>query len=338
MSANPILAQSVRGNWVENRHRGAVCVSDSEGRILASVGDVTAEIFPRSAIKSMQALAIFRSAANAKFAMSDEAIALACASHNGELVHTELAASVLANIKLDEHALECGAHPPIDPAARKALFAKGGKPSALHNACSGKHAGMLSVAQAMGVDTKGYSAREHEVQKAVRACVQEVLDYELTDSRCGIDGCSIPTWAAPMNVFAKGFARMATGKGLSQETAAAARMIFNAATSHPFLIGGTGSFDSEAMAAFGGRLMLKFGADGLYCGALRDSGIGFALKCDDGSVPAATAMVAALLMEIAEPTAEQARLLETRMKQDQINWAGHHVGYLEATEAARIRL
>ncbi|WP_417580281.1 asparaginase [Pelagibacterium sp.] len=338
MTANPVLAHTLRGNWIENRHRGAICVSDAEGNILASIGDVAADVFPRSAIKSMQALPIFATGANVRYGLAGPAIALSCASHNGEPAHAELAASMLAAIDLDETALECGAHPPIDPAARKALFAQGGKPSTLHNACSGKHSGMLAVARALGEDTKGYSTRMHPVQQRVRQAVEEVLDYPLTESRCGTDGCSIPTWAAPIHAIARGFARMASGTGLSEQTAAAAREIFAAATSHAFLVGGTGTFDSEAMAAFDGRLMLKFGADGIYCGALVDSGIGFALKCDDGSVPAATAMAAALLLEIASPTPEQTKILQTRARQDQRNWAGHEVGYIEATEAARLKL
>lgn len=338
MTANPVLAQSVRGNWVENRHRGAICVSDAKGTILASIGDVSAEIFPRSAIKAMQALPIFATGANASFGLGAPAIALSCASHNGEPAHTELAASMLAAIDLDETALECGAHPPIDPAARKALFAQGGRPSQLHNACSGKHSGMLAVARALGEDPKGYSKAGHAVQQRVRRAVEEVLDHPLTEGKCGTDGCSIPTWAAPIHAFAKGFARMATGEGLSPETAKAAGTIFDAATRHPFLVGGTGSFDSEAMEAFGGRLMLKFGADGVYCGALRDSGVGFALKCDDGSVPAATAMAAALLLAIADPTPQQAEILERRARQLQRNWTGIEVGYLEATDAARLSL
>ena len=338
MTANPVLAQSVRGNWVENRHRGAICVADAKGNVLASVGDISAEIFPRSAIKSMQALPIFASGANTAYGLGGPAIALACASHNGEPMHADLAASILSAIDLDETALECGAHPPIDPAARKALFAQGGKPSALHNACSGKHAGMLAVARAMGEAPEGYSTREHGVQKRVREAVEEVLGQTLTEGKCGTDGCSIPTWAAPIKAFASGFARMATGEGLSPETAAAAATIFDAATSHPFLVGGTGTFDSEAMEAFGGRLMLKFGADGVYCGALRDKGVGFALKCDDGSVPAATAMAAALLLSIAEPDPQQVEVLQRRARQHQRNWAGHEVGYLEATDEALLRL
>ncbi|WP_421952442.1 asparaginase [Pelagibacterium sp.] len=338
MTANPVLAHSVRGNWVENRHRGAICVSDAKGNILACVGDVSAEVFPRSAIKSMQALPIFATGANARYGLSGPAIALACASHNGEPAHTDLAASMLAAIDLDETALECGAHPPIDPSARKALFAQGGKPSALHNACSGKHSGMLAMARALGEDPKGYSTLDHPVQQRVRLAVEEVLDHPLTEGKCGVDGCSIPTWAAPIHAFARGFARMATGEGLSEKTAAAAREIFVAATSHPFLVGGTGAFDTDAMAAFDGRLMLKFGADGIYCGALPEQGIGFALKCDDGSVPAATAMVAALLLEISDPTPQQAKVLRARARQIQRNWAGHDIGYIQATDAARLTL
>lgn len=336
MLANPVLAHSVRGNWVENLHRGAICVSDAEGTVLASTGDIDRPIFPRSAIKTMQALAMLEIGADRKFGLSDEVIAIACASHNGEPAHTGLARSMLEAIGLDENALECGAHPPIDPAARKALFAAGGAPSALHNACSGKHSGMLAVAMALGKPPQGYSGQGHAVQKLVRSAVERVLDHPLTEDRCGIDGCSIPTWAAPLKVFAKGFARMATGRGLPPETGDAAKRIFDAVAGNPFLVGGSGSFDSEAIAAFEGRLMLKFGADGVYCGALRDSGLGFALKCDDGSVPAATAMVAALLLRISRPHASQRELLETRARQWQRNWAGHEVGYIEATPQAYI--
>lgn len=338
MHANPVLAHSVRGNLVENRHRGAICVSDADGRVLASAGDIDAEVFPRSAIKSMQAIALLKSGAERQFAFSDEAIALACASHNGEPRHTDLASAMLGKLGLNATALECGAHPPIDPAARKALFASGQKPTALHNACSGKHSGMLAVARALGANPVGYSEREHTVQTQVRAAVEEILDHPLTEDRCGTDGCSIPTWAAPLHTFAKGFARMATGRGLASDTAQAAARIFDAATAHPFLVGGTGSFDSEAMEAFGGRLMLKFGADGLYCGALRDTGIGFALKCDDGSVPATTAMVAALLLKIANPDPRQKQIIESRARQRQRNWAGHEIGYLEATPDAYLQL
>jgi len=338
MSANPVLAQSVRGNWVENRHRGAICVADARGTVLASAGDIAAEIFPRSAIKAMQALPIFSTGADTRFGLAGPAIALSCASHNGEPAHTELAAAMLAVLDLGEGDLECGIHPPIDPAARKALFAAGGKPGALHNACSGKHAGMLAVARALGEDPKGYSTPAHAVQQRVRRAVEEVLDHPLTEGKCGTDGCSIPTWAAPLHAFARGFARMATGEGLSPQTAGAASAIFDAATGHPFLVGGTGSFDTEIMRAFEGRLMLKFGADGIYCGALRDTGLGFALKCDDGSVPAATAMIAAVLRGISNPGENALAVLNRHARKPLTNWRGIEVGVLEATPEAHLSL
>lgn len=337
MSANPILAQFVRGNWVENRHRGAFCLSDAKGNVLLSLGDIELPIFPRSAIKAMQALPMFETDAVGKFALTDEALSLACASHHGESDHVRVAAEMLAAAGLSADDLECGAHPPSNSAARKALEASDARPSALHNNCSGKHAGMLSVARALGIDTKGYVGRDHEVQKRVRRAVEAVLGEDLTEDRCGTDGCSIPTWAAPLRSFAQGFARMATGEGLPAETAGAAQRLFDAATTHPHLIAGTDTFDTDAMAAFGGRLMVKIGADGVFCGAIRDTGLGFALKCDDGSLPAATVMIAAILQGIANPDEKASDVLRKYARKPMTNWRGIEVGVLEATKEAYIR-
>ena len=154
---------------------------------------------------------------------------------------------------------------------------------------------MLADALALGVDPKGYVTREHPVQKLVRACVEDVIGTNLTTEACGTDGCSIPTWAAPLTAFATGFARMATGEDLPEDLAAASRRIFAAVTAHPQLIRAADTIDSDAMAAFNGRLMLKVGAEGVFCGAVIDKGLGFALKIDDGSIPAAECAVANLV-------------------------------------------
>src|SRR5690606_9814875 len=139
-------------------------------------------------------------------------LALACASHHGEDAHVEGVGHFLERLGLSAADLECGAHQPADATARAALRAAGREPSPLHNNCSGKHSGMLSVALAMGVPTEGYVGREHAVQQAVRAAVEAVIGEPLSEERCGTDGCSIPTWAAPLRAFARGFARMASGK------------------------------------------------------------------------------------------------------------------------------
>lgn len=331
MDANPILVEQTRGGSVENRHRGAFVIADAEGNVIAAGGDIARPVFPRSAIKSMQALAMVTSGAIDRYALSDEQLALACASHHGEEVHVTKVSGFLSHLGLSGSSLECGAHPPTNGKAREALRASGMQPTALHNNCSGKHSGMLSVAQALGVDTAGYVEREHPVQVAVRKAIETVVGAPLSVDFCGRDGCSIPTWAAPLSSFAQGFAKMATGRGLPPELGAAAHRIFDAATANPLLVAGTGHFDTLTMAAFGGRVMQKGGAEGVQCGAIRDKGWGYALKCDDGNMQASVVMVANLLLRHASPDDEQAAVLGQFARQLVKNVRGIEVGEMRAT-------
>ena len=333
MDANPILAEMIRGNWVENRHRGAFVVIDAQGTIIASAGDIERPVFPRSAIKSMQAIAMVTSGAIDKLALTDEELALACASHQGEEFHVAGVTSFLGHLGLGISDLECGAHAPSYAPAREKLRASGQQPSAVHNNCSGKHSGMLAVAEALGVPTAHYVDRDHPVQKAVRAGIELVVGEPLSVDRCGTDGCSIPTWAAPLRAFAHGFAKMSTGEGLPENVASAAHRIFDAATAHPHLVGGTGSLDTDAMRAFGGRLFQKGGAEGVQCGAVRNKGWGYALKVDDGNMSASHAMVATLLLAIADPDDPQRAVLERFATQTIRNVRGLNVGSLRATAA-----
>jgi L-asparaginase II len=333
VDANPILIEQTRGNFVENRHRGSFVISDADGNIIAAAGDIARPVFPRSAIKSMQALAMVTSGSIGQFALSDEELALACASHHGEEVHVAGVTHFLGHLGLGAGDLECGAHQPSNGKAREALRAAGLQPSQLHNNCSGKHSGMLSVARALGVDTHGYVELEHPVQVAVRAAIETVIGEPLSVDRCGRDGCSIPTWAAPLSGFAQGFAKMATGKGLPLELASAASRIFDAATSHPLLVAGTGHLDTLVMEAFGGRVMQKGGAEGVQCGAIRDKGWGYALKIDDGNMLASQVLVAGLLLRFAEPDAGQRAVLERFARQVVKNVRGFEVGEMRAAGA-----
>jgi len=330
MDANPILAEQTRGPLVENRHRGAYAIVDADGKVIASAGDIERAIFPRSAVKSMQALAIAASGSLTRFDLSDEELALACASHLGEDVHIAGVTYFLDHIGLGVDDLECGAHAPTSSAAREAMRARGDHPTALHNNCSGKHSGMLSVALAMGMPTEGYVKRDHPVQVAVRQAVQTVIGETLSEDRCGTDGCSIPTWAAPIRAFAQGFARMATGRGLPPDMATAAERLFDAATRHPHLVAGTDHPDTRVMEAFGGRIMQKGGAEGVQCGAIRDKGWGYAIKCDDGNMAASQAMMAALLLQHADPDEKQAEVLRRIARQTIRNVRGFDVGEMRA--------
>ena len=336
MPVNPVLAHLMRNNWLENRHRAAFCVLDSAGRVVLSAGDVNRPIFPRSALKSVQSLALFKSGAVDRFNLDSLDIAIASASHLGEPEHIHAVGNLLEKTGCRETDFECGSHPPTERTARKALTASGVAPSQIHNNCSGKHAGMLAVARALEVPVKGYSRPDHPVQKLVREGIEEIMGMKLDPAKSGTDGCSLPAWSLPLQTLATGFVRASTGTGLSEKTARATKAIVASATSHPFLIAGTGAFDTDAMAVFGNALMSKGGAEGVFCGSLPELGLGYALKCDDGNMQAAQVMIARLLLDIANPNDEQRSFLMSRSQKTLTSWRGLGVASIEATGFSRL--
>jgi L-asparaginase II len=238
---------------------------------------------------------------------------------------------VLAKAGLDVSALSCGTHWPVSEAAATAL-ARVGEPSALHNNCSGKHAGFLCDACALGVDHVGYWKPEHPVQRQVRATLAEVTGATLSDDCRAIDGCSVPTWAIPLQKLAHGFAKFATGHKLSSERGRAAARLRNACAQRPWYVGGTGRFCTDIMQLFGARVFIKTGAEGVYCGALPEQGLGIAVKCDDGAGRAAQVVVAALIARFL-PLSETEHAALTRFLRPVLrNWNGFEVGALKATE------
>jgi L-asparaginase II len=329
---NPILVEVARGPLVESRHRGALVVADAEGSTVFAIGEVTAPVFPRSAIKALQALAMVESGAADRYGLTDEELALACASHSGEPAHVAGVERMLAKAGLDAAALRCGAHWPISQPAAAAL-ARTGAPSALHNNCSGKHAGFLCLACAMDAETAGYFRPEHPVQRQVRAVLEDFTGAVLAEDVCAIDGCSVPTWAVPLQNLAYGFAKFATGHGLTREHAAAAARLREACARQPWHVAGTGRFCTEIMQLFGARVFVKTGAEGVYCGALPELGLGIAVKCDDGAARAAQAIMAALIARFLPLDAAQHASLAVYTRPVLRNWNGFEVGSLRVTDA-----
>src|SRR6516165_11115670 len=280
--ANPVLVEVIRGSLVETRHRGAIAVSDAEGKTVFAIGDVASAIFPRSAVKALQALPLIVEGAAECFGLSDEELVLACASHSGEAAHVAGVARMLAKAGLDPSVLRCGAHWPVAQAAAAAV-ARSGAPSPLHNNCSGKHAGFLCVARALGVDHADYWRSEHPVQRLVRSVLEDFTGAALGEACCAIDGCSVPTWAVPLRNLAHGFAKFGAGRSMSGERARAAARLRQACANNPWYVAGTDRFCTEIMQLFGERVFVKTGAEGVYCATLPQQGLGIAIKCDDGS-------------------------------------------------------
>ena len=296
--SNPILVEILRGEHVESAHRGAVAVCDAGAKLLLEIGDVSRPVFPRSAVKAIQALPLVESGAADAFGFGDRELALACASHKGETAHVGLAGSMLSRIGLGETALECGSHWPIAHEATVALARAGRSPSQLHNNCSGKHSGFLCACRHMNLAHRGYVAFEHPYQATIREVMEDVTGAPHDADNSAIDGCSIPTYAIPISSLALGFARMATGQGLSPARATAAKRLFAACMAEPFFVSGSEAADLALMKAAPGRIFVKTGAEGVYCAALPELGLGIALKCDDGAGRAAEAMVAAVLAKL----------------------------------------
>jgi L-asparaginase II len=291
---NPVIAEAVRGPIVESRHEGAYAVVAADGALIASAGDIDRRVYPRSAIKAFQAMAVIENGAADRFGFTPEDIALMCSSHDGEPAHVRVAAGMLAKCGLGPESYECGTHWPGSEEAAHALARSGHEPGPIHNNCSGKHAGMLALALTLGADPHGYTRPEHPVQHAVARVLSDLCDCDMSTAPRAIDGCSVPTWAIPLSGLALGFARFASGEGLGEIRRAAARRIIEAVRAHPFMVGGTGSFCTELMRQVP-RAFVKTGAEGVYCGCVPHAGLGLALKCDDGASRAAEVTTAAVL-------------------------------------------
>jgi len=331
--SNPVLVEVMRGPLVESRHTGAVVVVDAGGKAVFALGDTAQPVYPRSAVKPMQALPLIESGAADKFGFGDEEIALACASHGGEPRHVEVATRMLARAGLDGSALECGAHWPSHAASTQALARSGGAATALHNNCSGKHSGFVCVACAAGIDTRGYVTAGHTVQREVRAAIEGLTGTGVSEDQCGIDGCSIPTWATPLLALAHGFAKFGTGQGLGPERAKAAARIRAAVAAQPFFIAGTGRFCTDVMTVFGARVLVKTGAEGVFCGVLPEQGLGIAIKCDDGASRAAEVAMAAMIAKYLPLRGDEPTELERFVRPVLKNWNGIEVGGLRPSMA-----
>ncbi|HKP86144.1 MAG TPA: asparaginase [Blastocatellia bacterium] len=317
----PVLVEVSRGAIVESRHRGAIVLADPGGKVLASIGDADLISSTRSAIKPIQALPIITSGAAERFGLTGRELAAACASHEGELIHTETVAGMLARVGLDETALRCGAHAPFSADRAVELERDGLAFNQLHNNCSGKHAGMLMTAAHRGLSLDDYVSVEHPVQREIVKTFARLGDLD-ENLPTAIDGCSAPTFGVPLRSLAVAFARLVNCAGERQAPAAldgdlagAANRAVRAMIEYPEMIGGTkGRFDTELLRASHGKLVCKVGAEAVYAvGVLPcekfPRGLGLAFKMEDGSYRGlGPAVVEALVQLGVLDEAESARL------------------------------
>ncbi|MDW3220708.1 MAG: asparaginase [Acidimicrobiales bacterium] len=303
--AGPLIIDVTRGEHIESRHRVDVVAVDADGSIVWWRGDGRRPTLPRSAIKPVQALPVAR--------VEDDPVrlALAASSHNGEPEHVAPLRAWLAALGLDESALLCGPHPPMHRASADRLAAAGDTPGPIHSDCSGKHVGFLAVCLAHGLDIAGYLAPDHPLQRDhVSPAITAQCGVDLGDQTPGVDGCGIPVWTMPLDRLAAGWASLPGHPDGAKVIAAMA--------AHPHLVAGTDRPGTRMIETGGGRVVAKSGAEGVYCGIDRDSGVAIAVKAQDGAGRAAAIAGEWALAELGA--------LPAPAPTPVTNWAGTHVG------------
>ena len=328
-----VAIEVTRGDLIESRHAVDAVVVDAEGAILARFGEPGDAVYPRSAIKPLQALPLVETGAVAAFGLGDREIALACASHLGEPYHVETVLAWLVRLGLSEDDLACGAHWPATPHALEAMA--GTVPGAAHNNCSGKHAGMLSHAVHLGDSPEGYLDPGHPAQRRILTAVTEMAGMAGASPPLGIDGCSAPNPALPLAAMAGAFARLARPDALAPDRAAACRRICRAMWSAPEMVRGHQSANTTMLQVLAGRVVAKTGAEGVYLAGIVETGLGIAVKAHDGASRAAELAVLSLLGRFGAISPADEAALGPHLDPPILNVVGREVGRVRAAVPAR---
>lgn len=323
-----------RGGLVESVHMVAACACDARGNTLLETGDVDTPVFLRSAAKPFIAAAAVAAGAREAFGLEQREIAIMAASHSGQLFHLNAVRSILRKIGMPESALQCGAHLPYNEEAAHAMLRRGEEPTAVHNNCSGKHAGILALCRLIDADPSTYLEPGNPAQQSVLAFCARLSDDDPNAWPIGVDGCGIPVYATPLRRAALAFARFASLEGVAPADAVALRVVRDAMIAGPEYVAGAGEFDSELMRAGAGAIASKGGAEGVHGVAAIPQGIGYAAKIVDGAARARAPASIAALRRIGVLDGGQVKNLARYARPVVYNRAGSAVGEIRVAATA----
>ena len=326
--ANPVnLVEIWRNDLLESLHQGHAVVCDEHGEIVQAWGDPSTVIFPRSSCKMIQALPLVESGAGAD--LTPQQLALSCASHKGAKIHTDRVSAWLKDLGLSDNDFRCGPQTPDDKDAREGLIRAGAQPCQMHNNCSGKHSGFLTLNKHIkgGAD---YEMLDHPVQKMCKAAFEETTQE--TSPTFGIDGCSAPNHACTVHGLARAMAFFASAKTTGDLRQQAAVKLRDAMMTYPELVAGQTAACTELMRATGHKVAIKTGAEGVYVAIIPALKLGVALKITDGATRASEAAIAAILVKLGALDANHPATM-ARMNTDMKNRRGIHVGFTRPAAA-----
>lgn len=318
------LAEVMRGNEVESIHFGAVAVVNARGELLYQAGNPHFLTFTRSTIKPFQALPFLRAGGPEYFGFGSRELALLCASHSGEAMHTAIVESMLYRAGCEERQLQCGCHMPIHYAATGTQPAADATFTQLHNNCSGKHAGFLAYCRQHGQPVESYLDPAHPLQREIRSSLADFAGVPESGMTAGMDGCSAPNYALPLSRLAYAYARLAQ-VGTDPVYGELTGQLFAAMTAHPELVSGTGRIDLALMQAGQGDWVAKGGAEGVQVIGIRSAGLGIALKAADGSARGLQPATIAVLSQLGLRP-RQGSALESWLRPQLFNLKGIRTG------------
>jgi len=281
MNFEPMI-ELTRNGISECLHMGALAVTDTDGRVLAQVGNPHWLCFTRSALKALQALPLIQSGGAQQLGLTSKELALMCASHNGEDMHLEQVSSILQKSGNTYQQLRCGCHVPYRFSFNDKPLPEGFAVDERHHNCSGKHSGFLAYCSLHGVSKETYTELDHPLQLQVRKAVADVTGVASENLGWGIDGCSAPNFAVPLSALARSYARLAKPE-VDNAYGASLKLLGEAMTAHPELVSGTGRSDADFMRVGRGDWVTKVGADGVQVIGSRSRGQALALKIADGN-------------------------------------------------------
>ena len=324
---NPILVRVWRGAEVESVHRGAWVLVDPEGGVIDGAGSFRSPVFARSTVKALQALPLFETGAADRFNFGPEQTALAISSHNAEPCHTDVVRAMLERLELGEEHLRCGAQVAGDRETRWRMLRADEKPTSLHNNCSGKHAGFLTLSRFLEEEPASYLDVASKVQSRVRKAVTEMCGLSADELVVAIDGCSAPTFRMPLVNLALGFARLSNPDKLDADRANWCRVLQDSVAAHPELVAGNaGRIDTDISRATKGRLFPKVGAEGVYVIGEVDGGRALAVKLDDGGLRGMHRLIIGLIEKLGMASGEELEQLARWRNPIVRNFAGLEVG------------
>lgn len=326
-----LLVEVTRGDLVESVHRVAACAVDATGRVQFAAGEIDGPVYLRSAAKPFIAGAAIEAGVARAFGLEGHEIAVMAASHSGEPIHVQAVLSILRKIGMDASALQCGAHLPYDETAANALRHAAALPSALHNNCSGKHAGILALCKVLHADPATYLSAQNPAQRRILDFCARLSDEDAAVWPLAIDGCGIPVYATSLRKAALAFARLASLTGVRRSDAEALRVVRDAMVTYPHYVAGTRQLDTELIFAGDGKIVAKAGAEGVHGVAAIAPGYGFVSKVLDGNSRGRGPSTIAALSLLGVLDEHQVAQLARFARPIVYNRAGHAVGEIRVS-------